>query len=83
MNNFTMDATGGSPTNWSPQDAVTFLDQLKGNRTRWAAGVIAGDGNCSSSFGKAADGVRLKQFVNLANGQGRRRPCSRRSAKAI
>ena len=60
---------GTSPTDWSPQDQSSFLDQLKGNRTRWAAGVIAGDGNCSSGFGDAADGVRLKQFVNLANSQ--------------
>lgn len=67
QNGFTMDATGTSPTDWNPQDQVTFLDQLKGNRTRWAAGVIAGQGNCSSSFGKAADGVRLKQFVDAAN----------------
>lgn len=70
QNNFTMDSSGTTPTNWSPQDQVTFFDQLKGNRTRWAAGVIAGQGNCSSSFGSAADGVRLKQFVDLANGQG-------------
>lgn len=70
QNGFTMDATGTSPTNWNPQDTVTFLDQLKGNRTRWAAGVIAGQGNCESNFGSAADGVRLKQFVDLANGQG-------------
>jgi hypothetical protein len=69
-NGFTMGVTGTTPTNWSPQDQVTFFDQLKGNRTRWAAGVIAGQGNCSSSFGKAADGVRLKQFVDLANGGG-------------
>ena len=69
-NNFTLNAMGTSPTNWNPQDQVSFLDQLKGNRTRWAAGVIAGDGNCSSSFGSAADGVRLKQFVTLANGNG-------------
>jgi hypothetical protein len=69
-NGFTMGTTGTSPTNWNPQDQVTFLDQMKGNRTRWAAGIIAGQGNCSSSFGSAADGVRLKQFVDLANGQG-------------
>jgi hypothetical protein len=69
-NNFTMNATGQTPINWQPQDQVTFLDTLKGNRTRWAAGVIAGDGNCSSGFGSAADGARLKQFVNLANGNG-------------
>ena len=49
---------------------MQVLDTLKGNRTRWAAAVIAGDGNCSSSFGSAADGVRLKEFVNLANGNG-------------
>ncbi len=70
QDNFTMNATGQSPTDWNPTDQVQFLDTLKGNRTRWAAGVIAGDGNCSSSFGNAADGVRLKEFVNLANGNG-------------
>lgn len=69
-NNFTMDASGTSPTNWNPADQVAFLDTLKGNRTRWAAGVIAGQGNCMSSFGNAADGVRLKQFVDAANANG-------------
>jgi hypothetical protein len=68
--NFTMDATGTSPTNWNPADQVQFLDTLKGNRSRWAAGVIAGEGNCSSGFGMAADGVRLKQFVTESNGNG-------------
>jgi hypothetical protein len=69
-NNFTLTvATANPPSDWNPQDQVDFLDQLKGNRTRWAAGVIAGDGDCSSGFGDAADGVRLKQFVNLANSQ--------------
>ena len=66
-NNFTMDASGNSPINWNPADQVAFFDQLKGNRTRWATGVIAGQGNCNSSFGNAADGVRLKQFVDAAN----------------
>ena len=70
QNNFTMNASGQTPTDYNPQDEVNFLDQLKGNRTLWSAGVIAGDGNCSSSFGMAADGTRLKQFVNLANGNG-------------
>lgn len=69
-NNFTLSASGTSPTNFNPSDLVQFLDTTKGNRTLWAAGVIAGDGNCSSSFGDAADGVRLKEFVNLANGNG-------------
>lgn len=67
---FTLDASGNSPTDWNPQDEVNFLDQLKGNRTRWAAAAIAGDGACSSSFGSAVDATRLKQFVELANGNG-------------
>ena len=69
-NNFTMDATGTTPTNWNPADEVGFLDTLKGNRSRWAAAAIAGDGDCSSSFGSASNAQRLKDFVNLANGQG-------------
>ena len=67
---FTVDATGNTPTDWNPPDQVAFLDQLKGNRTRWALAAIAGDGNCSSNFGEATDAVRLKQLVTLANGQG-------------
>jgi hypothetical protein len=69
-NNFTMDASGTAPINWNPADQVMMLDTLKGNRTRWAAGVIAGEGNCSSGFGEAADGVRLKDFVNQSNSNG-------------
>ena len=57
----------GLPVNWNPSDEVQFFDTLKGNRTRWAAGVIAGDGMCTSAFGDAVDGTRLKQFVQLAN----------------
>jgi len=67
---FTLDLSGNAPTDWNPQDEVDFLDQLKGNRTRWAAAAIAGDGDCSSSFGSAVNAARLKQFVQLANGQG-------------
>lgn len=67
-NNWTITPTSGDPApTWQPADQVQFLDTLKGNRTRWAAGVIAGDGDCSSSFGSAVDAVRLKEFVNLAN----------------
>jgi hypothetical protein len=70
-NNWTIGATGGDPPpNWQPQDQITFLDQLKGNRSKWAAGVIAGDGDCTSSFGDAVDATRLKEFVTLANGNG-------------
>jgi hypothetical protein len=67
---FTMDSTGTTPINFHGADLAAFLDQVKGNRTRWAAGVIAGEGNCSSGFGNAADGVRLKEFVNQANSGG-------------
>ncbi len=70
QNGFTMDSTGTSPTDWGAAEQVQFLDQLKGNRSRWAAGVIAGEGACSSGFGNAADGVRLKEFVTAANGSG-------------
>lgn len=69
-NNFTMDAMGGTPINWNPADQVAFFDQLKGNRTRWATGIIAGQGDCSSSFGSAANGVRLQEFVTAANSGG-------------
>ena len=68
--NFTMDSSGTSPTNFHGADLAAFLDQVKGNRTRWAAGVIAGDGDCSSGFGNAADAVRLKEFVTEANSGG-------------
>jgi hypothetical protein len=70
QDNFTIDLTGNPPVDWNPQDEVDFLDQLKGDRSRWAAAAIAGDGNCSSSFGDAVDATRLKQFVQLANGNG-------------
>jgi len=70
-NNWTIGINGGDPTpTWQPTDQVLFLDALKGNRSKWAAGVIAGDGNCTSDFGDAVDAVRLKQFVQEANGQG-------------
>lgn len=70
-NNWTIGINGGDPMpTWNPADHVQFLDALKGNRTRWAAAAIAGDGDCSSSFGMAADATRLKEFVQLANGNG-------------
>ncbi len=70
QDNFTITVTSQPPIDWNPQDQVNFFDTLKGNRTRWAAGVIAGDGNCTSGFGDAVDAVRLKEFVELANGNG-------------
>jgi hypothetical protein len=70
QNNFTLSVGQNPPVDYNPQDHVNFLDQLKGNRTRWAAAAIAGDGDCSSAFGMAANAARLKQFVDLANSQG-------------
>ncbi len=63
------------PIDFQPADLVAFLDGFKGNRTKWAAGVIAGDPPagqtaCSGGFGDAAAAPRLKQFVELANSQG-------------
>lgn len=55
---------------WHPADQIQFLDSLKGDRSRWAASVIAGDGDCMSDLGNAADAKRMKQFVNLANANG-------------
>lgn len=47
---------------------VAELDRIKGDRSRWAAAVIAGPGpgECSSSFGVAAEAPRLRSFVELA-----------------
>ncbi|HPH69258.1 MAG TPA: hypothetical protein PLF40_26070 [Kofleriaceae bacterium] len=52
-----------------PSELATFLDTVKGGRGRWAAAVVAGPGpgECSSSFGKAGEAKRLKQFVTAAN----------------
>jgi hypothetical protein len=70
-NNWTISISSAGPTpNWNAADQVAFLDALKGHRSKWAAGVIAGDGNCTSSFGDAVDAGRLKEFVNLANAGG-------------
>jgi hypothetical protein len=57
---------------WNPSDEVGFFDQLKGNRSRWAAGVISGGAAaCSSSgFGDATASPRMMDFVNMANGGG-------------
>ena len=70
QNDFVLSATARPPADYHPADHVAFLDQLKGHRSRWAAGVIAGDGDCESAFGKATNAIRLKQFVSAANGNG-------------
>ena len=63
-------SVGSYDKDFNPADEVAYLDTLKGHRSRWAAGVIAGDGACSSAFGEAANGARLKEFVQMANGSG-------------
>ena len=45
---------------------VTLFDTAKGDRGRWAAAIIAAQTNCTSSFGDAAEGIRLKQFQQAA-----------------
>jgi hypothetical protein len=44
---------------------VSFMDDLTGDRARWATAVIAGPGpgDCSSSFGDADESTRLIDFV--------------------
>ncbi len=41
-------------------DYISFLDDLKMGRGRWAAAVIVGDDSCPDSF---RDGERLREFV--------------------
>lgn len=67
QNNFTVTITSQPPVDYHPADLVGFLDTLKGHRTRWAAGVIAGPTSCTSSFGEAAKATRLQDFVMQAN----------------
>ena len=67
QNNFNVTITSQPPVDYQAADLVTFLDTLKGHRTRWAAGVIAGPTDCSSSFGMAAKATRLQDFVMQAN----------------
>lgn len=48
---------------------ISALDNLKGGeRGRWAVAVIAGPGpgECTSSFGSAAECTRLKDFVQMS-----------------
>ena len=47
----------------APEAYVLTLDQIKGDRARWATAVIAGKTQCQSSFGSAAEAKRLGRFV--------------------
>ena len=70
QNNFTVTATSQPPVDFHPANLIQFLDTLKGNRSRWASGVIAGPTDCNSSFGNAAKATRLQDFVMQANSNG-------------
>jgi len=63
-------SSGNPSLDWSPANEIQFFDTLKGNRSRWAAGVIAGETSCMSGFGNAAEATRLKQFVQMTNANG-------------
>lgn len=52
----------GTPGIPAAAEFLQPLDQVKGERGRWAAAVIAAQTACTSSFGDAVEGVRLKQF---------------------
>lgn len=65
---FNPTATGG--VDFHPQDLIQFLDTFKGNRSRWATGVIAGQTACTSSFGDATAATRLQEFVQMSGTQG-------------
>jgi hypothetical protein len=67
QNNFTVTIGNLPPADYHPADLINFLDTLKGHRTRWAAGVIAGQTACTSAFGDAAKATRLQDFVMQAN----------------
>lgn len=72
---------GDHPTCYEPADPgiiplghyLDFLDNLKGGRGRWAAAVISGTGpgSCSSSFGEAAEAIRMNDFAAQVGATGR------------
>jgi hypothetical protein len=45
---------------------VAVFDQLKKDRSRWAAAVIAGDRNCTTELGEAEEATHLKDFTTKA-----------------
>lgn len=46
-----------------PENYVKVLDEVKGDRAKWATAVIAGKTSCESTFGAAAEAKRLSKFV--------------------
>jgi hypothetical protein len=50
----------------TPASYIQFLDTLKGARGRWAVAVIAGQTQCTTNLGDAAEAKRLKDFVQMS-----------------
>lgn len=72
-NNFTVPvaATCSTTPGQKPvEEYADMLDTVTGDRKRWATAVIAGQSECTSSFGNAMEAVRLKDFVKLAGPNG-------------
>jgi hypothetical protein len=67
-NNFTA-ASDSDGCAVMPAELVTFFDNVKGARNRWAAAIVAGPGpgTCESTYGKAFEATRLKEFITMAN----------------
>jgi hypothetical protein len=70
-NNFTIEndqCDPPGPEHITIDEMLGLLDNLTGDRGRWATAVIAGPGpgSCQSDFGQAIEAKRLKQFVQQA-----------------
>ncbi|MCA9589329.1 MAG: hypothetical protein KC657_28665 [Myxococcales bacterium] len=49
---------------------VQAFDNVKGDRSRWAAAAIAGETSCNSTFGSAREAKRLKEFIGKVGANG-------------
>jgi len=68
-NNFTVGLTDDVCDDLAPVDSyIAALDQVTGDRGRWATAFIAGlgPGDCSSAFGSADEATRLLDFAAAA-----------------
>ena len=66
-NDFTIEndqCGSGNPDFMPVSETINFLDSLTEDRGRWATAVIAGQSDCTSSFGSASEAVNLKDFVS-------------------
>jgi hypothetical protein len=56
--------SGANASNMPLSEHITFMDTTAGARGRWATAVIAGETDCTSDFGSAAEARRLKDLVD-------------------